>query len=612
MNINNEDLTKIYDENQDNGIKSVSYGWKIVNGTMTNELSIIFGVEKKLPKNELTGKYIVPSTVDINGTIYKTDVIEQKIIQPLSCIPTLIVDGNGKGHKDKVRPLKGGVQIFGEIYQGGPIGTLGLICQDKLTKAVVGLSNMHVISPNSVVNRWSFPNNLGSLLFFPRIRGWSDFSQIEFPPTDGTVRYPNVRSWPWYYPNDRTVPSRIRQPVTDHETFGVYYHSFIAQGADKNNLRADTIGTVYKVKPVYGKNLCRIYGAPSNCTSIKNYIDGALIALRKSVDGINLIDNFSHNQLGISNINGATNYTNSIIPWASTAELNTLVSSKIPLAKAGRSTNTMISPFCVNIPNTQNFYPVDLRVTQMNVNITVNYYGYGNEYVGVNKNTNEPPAEMNADFIDICKIEPVNPATDSVEVGVSIAMGGDSGSVVLGKFGSTWKVVGLLFAAEGGSIFGGSSAAYFARIDRVAETLGIEPFDPNLNPRKYVKVDSPKFAWEFAGYNFTARTTNFNTYSNGTISRPLKFTIDSDFANTLPRPLPIHSTIRKNLRYSLTNQGGFGIASERWNLAGLDSDPVLMYRLMKNYDTSSKNWCNALGKVYPSYYSDGNNLPVCS
>ena len=70
----NESIKKLYETTPDN--VSVMYGKKIINNVETDEISIVFMVPKKLPLNEIPQEEILPSTVEIDGTIYNTDVIE--------------------------------------------------------------------------------------------------------------------------------------------------------------------------------------------------------------------------------------------------------------------------------------------------------------------------------------------------------------------------------------------------------------------------------------------------------------------------------------------------------------------------------------------------------
>jgi hypothetical protein len=83
------------------GVTSVSYGFKRVNGRMTDEVAIIFGVEKKRPLSELHPDDVLP--LAIVGV--KTDVVERKayVILP----PVTLEDVN----TGRDRPVRGGDSI---------------------------------------------------------------------------------------------------------------------------------------------------------------------------------------------------------------------------------------------------------------------------------------------------------------------------------------------------------------------------------------------------------------------------------------------------------------------------------------------------------------------
>jgi photosystem II stability/assembly factor-like uncharacterized protein len=145
MKITNElklGLKELFNNTPDD-ILVTGFGRKRVNGLNTNEFCIVFGVEKKLSINELKDKYIVPKTIEIDGIIYKTDVVELPNINHLACFNWLTppLDRKIVEHRSRQRPLKGGISISPD---GSSYGTLGLICVDNETNSLVGLTNVHV------------------------------------------------------------------------------------------------------------------------------------------------------------------------------------------------------------------------------------------------------------------------------------------------------------------------------------------------------------------------------------------------------------------------------------------------------------------------------------
>lgn len=129
------------------GITRLGLDYKITSGIKTEEVSIVFGVQKKLPLNELSGSYIIPKTLQFDNMVYKTDVIEAgfAFFAP-ACynwnanpLPAVI-----QQHQSKQRPLKGGISLVCQTRNSLLTGTLGLICVDNESNGLVGLTNAHV------------------------------------------------------------------------------------------------------------------------------------------------------------------------------------------------------------------------------------------------------------------------------------------------------------------------------------------------------------------------------------------------------------------------------------------------------------------------------------
>ena len=137
-------IQNLYDSTPDS-IKMTAFGRKIKSGIKTDDFCVIFGVEKKLPLNQLSGDYIVPKTIEIDNNIYQTDVVEYSKAEALGfCynfnanpLPSEII-----AHRSRQRPLKGGIVISVDPFTW--LGTFGLICVDNETQSLVGLTNAHV------------------------------------------------------------------------------------------------------------------------------------------------------------------------------------------------------------------------------------------------------------------------------------------------------------------------------------------------------------------------------------------------------------------------------------------------------------------------------------
>jgi len=115
----------------------VMFGNKIRNGEYTGEPSIVFTVEKKLPLSEIPSDQILPSSVEIDGVTYNTDVFESTS----GCYSWQTV---APGNRATVRPIKGGVSLTSQNLQGY-VGTLGFLAVDTATGALVGVTNNHVV-----------------------------------------------------------------------------------------------------------------------------------------------------------------------------------------------------------------------------------------------------------------------------------------------------------------------------------------------------------------------------------------------------------------------------------------------------------------------------------
>jgi hypothetical protein len=135
----------------------VGFGKKFINNEFTGELGIIFTVPKKLPLEQLSEEEILPSSVEIDNIIYKTDVHEVKEIKTLVCDTLETCYGWQEllpENCNYTRPLQGGLQIFSyaetdNLYIRRAIGgTMGFIAIDTISSALVGVTNNHVVVQN--------------------------------------------------------------------------------------------------------------------------------------------------------------------------------------------------------------------------------------------------------------------------------------------------------------------------------------------------------------------------------------------------------------------------------------------------------------------------------
>lgn len=139
----------------------VIFGKKTKGGEFTGDLGFVFLVEKKKPIEQLKPNEILPKNVKINNQDYVTDVVESEKIVALACDPTTLSSCYGwqsstPANNSFQRPLKGGIGITSASYYGY-VGTLGLICKDTATGALVGLTNNHVVIKDAFYTAYRNP-----------------------------------------------------------------------------------------------------------------------------------------------------------------------------------------------------------------------------------------------------------------------------------------------------------------------------------------------------------------------------------------------------------------------------------------------------------------------
>jgi hypothetical protein len=189
------------------------------------------------------------------------------------------------------RPLKGGVSITSTSHStpftnNGTVGTMGLVCQDSSSGALVGLTNNHVVIRDA------------------------------------------------YYTDQRTYtnPQNEYDLIDSSNTIQGDYVYQTGESQPVNPGGTQEIGRVMRYVPMYTS--ASIVANPS----LINKVDGAIFSLYcTSSTGATIIDfTSSFQQVGLT-------YTSSM-PFASTAEIDNLINNNYELLSSGRTTGAKGSP----------------------------------------------------------------------------------------------------------------------------------------------------------------------------------------------------------------------------------------------------------------------------
>lgn len=146
-----ETLTqKLLQETPDN-VHGVGYGFKEVNGQLTDELAVIFNVAKKEPLSAISTNEILPSTITTqSGETLQTDVVEMPLLSATYCYEDSNTIEPVSLHRASRTPYIGGIRVSIDDL-GNPgfasTGTMGCICLDTSDNTLVGLTNAHVGVP---------------------------------------------------------------------------------------------------------------------------------------------------------------------------------------------------------------------------------------------------------------------------------------------------------------------------------------------------------------------------------------------------------------------------------------------------------------------------------
>lgn len=140
-------LTQEYHQKTNDNVIGVGYGFKMVNGMVTNEKSIVFTVKEKKPIESLSPDELLPSNIDLSIGKVSTDVIQGNI-RRLECQNNIEETSN----RVSFRPLLGGISCSAMPAMSASTGTLGFFAIDNDTNTLVGVSNNHVLIKDAFIS----------------------------------------------------------------------------------------------------------------------------------------------------------------------------------------------------------------------------------------------------------------------------------------------------------------------------------------------------------------------------------------------------------------------------------------------------------------------------
>jgi hypothetical protein len=149
MNNLQDSLKDLYNNSSDNVI-GISIGFKYINNEKTDTIAVVYFVKNKLPIDQIQPpEQLIPSSLNIDGTTYATDVIEMDQPVAVSCYSSS--DADVTRLQTETFPLRGGQEIirfpngFSTDGSSYTMSTLGMMCVDNIDNKFVGLGCAHSI-----------------------------------------------------------------------------------------------------------------------------------------------------------------------------------------------------------------------------------------------------------------------------------------------------------------------------------------------------------------------------------------------------------------------------------------------------------------------------------
>jgi hypothetical protein len=373
-------IEDLYNDSPEN-IHGVGLGYKYVNNQKTDTIGIIFKVYKKKSLSELTQNEILPSSIEIDNTSYVTDVIEETSIpSALGCY----------SFSDPIDP---------EILRLR--GTPSFLSPIKGGQELMRFPHDWVLNPNNTVSR-----QVGTLGLLAIDNHDNNIVGI----TNAHVACSNL-----FIASDRI------ESIEKNNPYNIIEETQWPVSTDPlDKYSPGALSSNGSTLLISAPRLKRYQPIRKNST---NTVDCAVMFLSNNI--------VTNNSFGIHA--PSTEPVSSLKPpFATTAELNSLLTSNPFLFSTGRTTGPK---------------------------------GWGQTsscrliVVGVGVSTGITFSGDVIPFSNVIEYE--------YQDGSSFpAAGGDSGSAVLANIGGTLKVIGLLFA-------GSTNTAFLCRIDEIAQKLNI-------------------------------------------------------------------------------------------------------------------------------------------
>jgi hypothetical protein len=255
-----------------------------------------------------------------------------------------------------------------------------------------------------------------------------------------------------------------------------------------NNVYQATEGQTGYISPVniVGRSV-RYAPTYYQSSGIANKVDAALFSIQQTV-----IDNKSWQPIGLDTI-----LPNDNPQFATTLELDNLFATNPKIWSSGRTSGARGETICGN-----------LRVNSVGITLPVSASAQG-------------PTWVYEDVIAV--IRPDDDTPTSQQIGcLNPGLKGDSGSAVYAEINGTIKLIGLLFAGTctvaeaccgfSGPPYGCSSVFFVCRIDHIADELGIEHWNPNVDQLRFVKTSTMEYVTEAGGSNQRNKSCEGKTY----------------------------------------------------------------------------------------------------